>query len=234
MRWLSFLTPFLLLVLFASAKVASEGLYEVLVAEDGLVENLQFLLFLVSGILAGVTALRLARASLWVHCWLYWLLAIALVVVAMDEISWGQRLLGIETPDALQEVNLQGELTIHNLRPLMIYLHVAYLMVGAYGALAWLPRMLLVRKTGSIWRFVVPDWYVSSWFGFLLLVYGLIELAQWVQPTLFGHHLVIGHFITFRDQEPAELALAAGMFIFVLVNFRRAARFSARERSAAA
>ncbi|RFF27713.1 MULTISPECIES: hypothetical protein [unclassified Wenzhouxiangella] len=222
LRWLSFLTPFLLLVLFASTKVASQGLYQVLVAEDGPVENLQFLLFFVSGILAGVTAVRLARAGLAVHRWLYWLLAIALVVVAMDEISWGQRLLGIKTPESLQAVNLQDELTIHNLRPVMIYLHVAYLLVGAYGAFAWLPRMLLVKTPCSIWRFVIPEWYVSSWFGFLFLVYGLIELAQWVQPTLFGHHLVIGHFITFRDQEPAELALAAGMFIFVMVNLRRA------------
>lgn len=231
MRWLSFLTPFFLLMLFASVKVTYEGLYQVLVAEDGPVENLQFLLFLVSGVLAFVTGMRLARAGLVVHRWLYWLLAIALVVVAMDEISWGQRLLGIETPGSLEEVNLQGELTIHNLRPLMIYLHVAYILVGAYGAFSWLPRKFLVRDPRSIWRFVIPDWYVSSWFGFLFLVYGLIELAQWVQPTLFGHHLVIGQFITFRDQEPAELALAVGMFMFVLVNLRRATSFPDRVSS---
>jgi hypothetical protein len=32
-----------------------------------------------------------------------------------EEISWGQRFLGIETPSALEEINEQGELNIHNL-----------------------------------------------------------------------------------------------------------------------
>lgn len=221
-RLMSFVSPWLLLVLFLAVKLADGQAYQALVAEDGPVENLQFLLFLLSGVLAGVVARRLARIGLALHCWLYWLLALALVVVAMDEISWGQRLLGIETPESVEKVNLQGELTIHNLAPLMIYLHIAYLVVGAFGALAWLPRML-VADPCSVWRFVLPDWFLAGWFGFLFLVYGLIELAQWVQPTLFGNELVIGGFITFRDQEPAELSLAIGMFLFVLVNLRRAA-----------
>lgn len=32
-----------------------------------------------------------------------------------EEISWGQRLLNIETPEKLKEINAQGEITLHNL-----------------------------------------------------------------------------------------------------------------------
>ncbi|WP_145758345.1 hypothetical protein [Sediminicola sp. YIK13] len=36
-------------------------------------------------------------------------------VVGMEEISWGQRIFGIETPQPYKEINFQGETTVHNL-----------------------------------------------------------------------------------------------------------------------
>ena len=32
-----------------------------------------------------------------------------------EEISWGQRILGIETPESLEGINDQGETNLHNL-----------------------------------------------------------------------------------------------------------------------
>lgn len=42
-------------------------------------------------------------------------LGLLLVVVAMEEIGWGQTLLGFATPSAWQAINHQGETTLHNL-----------------------------------------------------------------------------------------------------------------------
>jgi hypothetical protein len=42
-------------------------------------------------------------------------LALFLFVAAGEEISWGQRYLGIETPDAIARINAQGEINFHNL-----------------------------------------------------------------------------------------------------------------------
>ncbi|MEM7119297.1 MAG: hypothetical protein AAF614_43180 [Chloroflexota bacterium] len=42
-------------------------------------------------------------------------LALFFFVAAGEEISWGQRILGIETPEAIKEINYQDELTLHNL-----------------------------------------------------------------------------------------------------------------------
>lgn len=220
--WALFLLPLVLLVAMLLLKLEAPLHYKSLVREDGLVENLQFLLFFVAGIVAILAGRRLGEAGLKLHCWLYWLLGIGLLVVAMDEISWGQRLFGIATPERVAAVNLQNELTVHNLEPLMIYLHVTYLCVGAYGSFAWLVNAIRPPGEQSFRRFVIADWYLASYFAILLLVYGLIELAQWVQPSLFGQRLVIGEFIVFRDQEPAELMLALAMMFFVLVNYLRA------------
>ena len=48
----------------------------------------------------------------------YWylLLALGTFFVAMEEISWGQRLLHLRTPELLRSINLQNEITIHNIR----------------------------------------------------------------------------------------------------------------------
>jgi hypothetical protein len=42
-------------------------------------------------------------------------LSLLFFVVGMEEISWGQRLFDIETPEALQQINIQNELTLHNI-----------------------------------------------------------------------------------------------------------------------
>jgi len=43
-------------------------------------------------------------------------LAAVLLVMAMEEISWGQRLFGFATPETLAEMNWQGEFNFHNIQ----------------------------------------------------------------------------------------------------------------------
>jgi hypothetical protein len=43
------------------------------------------------------------------------LLALIMFVGFGEEISWGQRQLGIETPESIKELNVQGEFNLHNL-----------------------------------------------------------------------------------------------------------------------
>jgi hypothetical protein len=45
----------------------------------------------------------------------YLLLSLFFLLAFLEEISWGQRILGIETPDLIAKVNRQNEINIHNL-----------------------------------------------------------------------------------------------------------------------
>ena len=45
-------------------------------------------------------------------------LALLFVFATGEEVSWGQRIFGIGTPDALSESNRQGELNLHNVNAL--------------------------------------------------------------------------------------------------------------------
>jgi hypothetical protein len=41
--------------------------------------------------------------------------ALGMLLVAMEEIAWGQWLLGFKTPELFQRINAQGEVTLHNI-----------------------------------------------------------------------------------------------------------------------
>lgn len=49
---------------------------------------------------------------------LMFFMAFLSVLIAGEEISWGQRIFGIDTPEFLRNVNHQGETTLHNIGPL--------------------------------------------------------------------------------------------------------------------
>ncbi len=84
-----------------------------LAEEDGIIENATSVFYLIASAanltllmrFCGRTLLRLNLG----------LLALLFFVVGMEEISWGQRILNIETPAALRDINVQGELTLHNI-----------------------------------------------------------------------------------------------------------------------
>ena len=51
--------------------------------------------------------------------WIF--IGITALVIAAEEISWGQRIFNIETPTSLREQNLQNEVSIHNLAAFQSY-----------------------------------------------------------------------------------------------------------------
>lgn len=78
--------------------------------EDLYGEWAQTYFFMLALFLSGAIALRGIRQRLF-----FALLAIACFYVVMEEISWGQRLFGVQTPELLQRYNLQHETNFHNL-----------------------------------------------------------------------------------------------------------------------
>lgn len=85
--------------------------------EDGPFEWFQFIIFFLSGLIWIVAALLRPRDRGWLSSGRLFCIAMAilLLVLAMEEISWGQRLFGIGTFDSLEGLNYQDENNAHNL-----------------------------------------------------------------------------------------------------------------------
>jgi hypothetical protein len=131
-------------------------------------------------------------------------------------------LFGIATPEALSEVNIQHELTLHNTYLLTPVFSFAQLVIGFLPALAALtPWQRLLPPRWNAWRRAfVPGPALASWF--LLIGAWRLYRYAFLAP---GTPAWIGEF-----SEIPELTLYAGLALFAL-DQRRYVRV-ARERLA--
>jgi hypothetical protein len=113
--------------------------------EDGFFENLTVLLFFISSILfLMVFYLRKKRLhlSMFSQNTLMLIFAILGILICFEEVSWGQRIFDIETPEIMKSKNYQGEMNFHNLfNP---YYNVFYPLFGMFlfmvCLLGWIPK----------------------------------------------------------------------------------------------
>lgn len=101
-----------------------DDVFKQLAKEDGVLEWTCTLLFFATAILFFILFFRnnsFAKTEVANFYNTYtkriWFLLLALLFIFLtgEEISWGQRILGIETPEELAEKNMQGETNFHNL-----------------------------------------------------------------------------------------------------------------------
>jgi len=108
--------------------------------------------------------------------------AILFFFVAMEEISWGQRLLGIETPETYAEINEQGETTIHNLHTSLFQF---LLMAGSVLLGVIIPVLYKSSKfvKGLVKKFEFPVMSPDFHFFFLLPITYYVG-HRWIEPKL--------------------------------------------------
>lgn len=93
-----------------------------LTTEDGLYENAGAILFLLTSIAFMILATRPGiykineKSDKHPDRRYFWLFALLFFFAFGEEISWGQRIFNFETPQAIKEMNIQGEFNLHNLK----------------------------------------------------------------------------------------------------------------------
>jgi hypothetical protein len=154
--------------------------------EDGPIEYAGFAAFLGASVLAFVAAGRVRQAHRQALAAVA--LGTVLLVAAGEEISWGQRVFGTETPTVLVDGNRQDELNLHNIDGLQQKAIFAQLAVAGAGAmLAW---------------FVRRPW---AWSGLPFFAGYLAYRAA------RGVEVMVGWGPSGRNAEAAELVLALGL-----------------------
>jgi len=212
-----FTLPLIIICCFILLKILSSERYWNLVEEDHLVENLQSCVFFLGFVVTLFVAYRFFSTRQNFLGLLYLVLAFALFFVVMEEISWGQRIFNISTPTVIKEHNAQGEITLHNLgnRP---YISLVYTVVGFIGAFAWLPTLILRTRLRAMYRptvdFLVPPWYLTFYFFPVFVIYLYLDVCVFY----FHRFLLNEQYIGVPEQEPAELLLALGFLLVVIIS----------------
>jgi len=172
---LLFFITALLLVSFAYFE--KETMRE-LVLEDGVIENIQAVLFLLGAIVSIVTfnLARKAGKSRRRRQLFYFLFFLMFLFFFLEEISYGQRIFGITTPDDLQDVNLQDETNIHNIGigKSLLWIHILMALFLVIVGIA-----LPILKLGSErfkaliekWQFPVSSHNLISCFAMALVIF---------------------------------------------------------------
>lgn len=220
--------PFAFIGFLIGLKGISHHAYWIVMArEDGPAEYLTSIVYLVASILSGVMLIRLYRKRrLGSTALIVGLMSLLFFFVAMEEISWGQRIFEVQSPEFFQTYNQQEEITLHNF--LSRYsLHLLYISVGLYGAFAWkfFPARLK-EQFPKLTQFIIPNRLLQGYFlpaALLYLYYDYVSvfLVKVLGLTVFQWKTGMYGWIISRDQEPIELLLAMRVMCFVAILFNR-------------
>ena len=223
---LIFLAPPGMLIGLAGYRLArgpGDPLYLLLVREDSLVEWLTALVYLAGVVVSWLLCSRLYALRRFALAGFYAVLGACCLFVALEEVSYGQRLLGFATPERVVTRNVQQEMTIHNLdfmqRMFFTLIPLAAGLFGMAGVVLLAVRRRIGRERARQLSFLVPPWYLASWFV-------PVALFAFYATFFWGRT----GFIQWQDQEPLEALLAFGLVAFLLHNLARCRRGEAGTR----
>lgn len=187
-------------------------IYEWMRHEDSVFEYLTLVVYLAAAIICIFTLKRIReyfkpsinKTLLFV---IFGIFTLGSVFVAGEEISWGQRLLGIETPEHIAEINAQEETNLHNMHIIAANIYFYYGVLCLYGMLSWILRLALapfVPTWFDGWlRVVSPNWYLFLFF-----------LPMAIYAFSRDH-------VTNRHEELSELFLGVGVLLFFAEHYVR-------------
>jgi glucan phosphoethanolaminetransferase (alkaline phosphatase superfamily) len=150
-------------------------LYTRLITEDHAGEYATFLGYAFTALIFAILGLKKGKM---VKRLILLLIGFCAFVFAGEEISWGQRILGIAAPSKFLEINTQQEINIHNLKSLSGINDNLLMIMGAF-LLAWLLysilcRFKIFRRGEEIENYGIPIIRAKFYLIFLAASYFLI------------------------------------------------------------
>lgn len=128
------------------------------------------------------------------------LLALGCFYVAMEEISWGQRLLGFASPDYFRKNNLQSEANLHNLLTgpftTTVKSAISYALAGALIIFGLVYPLTVHRR-----------WRAATW----LESRGLASPPLYLWPYFVTAGILELDFVGFNEAEVAEVLVGLGL-----------------------
>ena len=199
------LSILLLFVVAALLNEYSESLYYLSVQEDELLEWATFWGFMVAAAIYFSSAYRQFKAEQFKFGlqmpWFVFGLGLFCLLVAMEEISWGQRILGYRAPDYFLEQNFQQELNLHNIIDSSFRKLVMKIILLGYG---------VVLSAACLWKPV----------GNILARFGIVAPSPVLIVSFLAMYLMYTWYPWSHTGEWVELAMAFGFAYAAL--FQRA------------
>jgi hypothetical protein len=143
---------------FVALFFLDRSMYEYVLGEDRLVENATAVaLFIAGGVFVAVAGRRRRAGMSWS---MPAGLAVLLVIGAFEEISWGQRIFGVQSPELFQRYSDQREINLHGVLQRLLAIRtkdVAAVAVIVYAVvMPWLLRTNRVQLGAAAPHLIFP------------------------------------------------------------------------------
>ena len=209
-RWLFWL-PIITSVVILGLQF-NRSIFRFLLQEDGPAEWLTAICFFLAGFIAIRIAFNRFRMN---HFWqaiLFIGVAAVMVFAGGEEISWGQRLFGWETPQELSDINDQEETNLHNIGIFLDITNLAMFLTGLYGTVAYVVNRSL--RFAHYWDqgkyLFVPPFFLATYF-LPILIFRIARITVFTESN----------FTLNRLAEWSEMVVAVGILLFLWLAFLR-------------
>lgn len=215
LKTIVFVLPVFLILVFLYLKSYWYEVYDYSVSEDSISEYLQAIGYFSTGVIFILIAIKGSGAGPRLQRIFFLIAGLGVLMISMEEISWGQRLFGIKTPDWFRSHNIQNEISIHNLAPVQRTIHFFYALAGFVLSFGWIPfryNFQFIKMSPCIISFVRlirPRWFLMAYFLPLFAFYTFLLITG--DP---------GKYFSFNDQEITELLLSLGLFLYSFLILR--------------
>lgn len=173
--------------------------------EDGIVEWLTVLGLLLGAVVCFKRFLHFFKSRSWLFLSVTVLIGLILFFGAGEEISWGQRILGIKSPEYFQQNNLQGETNFHNL------------MLGDFKVNKWIFSIALSVFLG-IYILVIPFLYRTKTWMQNLVTYSGIPLPKVIHIIAFVAVFLLTELMP-SGKRAEILEAATALLLFLIIRF---------------
>jgi len=215
-----FLTPIvisLIILLIRVYIIDWQPIYSFIIREDGPIEYSTVIVYL-TALIVSINILKFFKNEKKFFV-IFLVFSIGFFLIAMEEISWGQRIFDFSTPDWFP-VNRQQETTLHNLDALIQFRHPSMMSVSIFGTFAWLvfPKIQKKFKVFSektyktLLRVVIPSKFLMGYFFPAFIVFFIFDVSITINSENMKYFI-------FYESEPFELLLSIGILLFVLNSY---------------
>lgn len=167
--------------------------------ENGLVEWLTFIFFVIATFMAARLSFRYWKAKQYFYAFVLATIAASTLFLAGEEIAWGEFALQFKTSDFFLTHNVQQETTLHNLVPVQQVMWYGYIFIGIVdGILLFFKNRL--QQMAPIFS-LLPEKQLTTYF-LPMLIYGL-------------NRLLTGPIYYKTWEESVELIFSIGVLLYV-------------------
>jgi len=208
-----FITPFFLVAIFAYFLYYTDysTFYKVMRKENHPVELITFIFLLAGSVIGFILSYKLTKSGNILVSVFYFIFALGLFFVAMEEVSWGQWIFKFHTPDYMRGLNRQTEFNVHNIESVNLTFEILRVAFGLGGLVS-----IFLLKFKSF-KFLSSPLSLISWFVIILL-FASLDLYNRFDTSYLALYRGNIFWFTMKFTEFLEMLISVCAFLFILLN----------------